>query len=151
MLHMAAAPQLVSIGYEGRTSDELISALVDAEVDVVIDVRLNAISRKPGLSKSRLSASLRQVGIEYVHLRALGNPRDNREPFWSGRIADGVRRFRLFLSEPGPAAELTLLVELAESRRVAVLCFERDHDRCHRQVVTDAVAARTSGATIAYA
>ena len=151
MLHMATSPELVSIGYEGRTSQELIGALVDAGVDVVIDVRLNAISRKPGLSKSKLSAALNEAGIEYVHLRGLGNPKENREPFWAGRIAEGVRRFRQLLTEPGPAAALTVLVELVETRRVAILCFEREHDRCHRQVLTEAVVARTSGATVAYA
>lgn len=151
MVHMATLPNLVSIGYEGRTSDELVKALVDAGVEVVIDVRLNPISRKPGLSKSKLSTALNEAGIEYVHLRGLGNPKENREPFWTGRVADGVRRFRQLLTEPGPEAALTVLVELAETRRVAVLCFEREHDRCHRQVVTEAVVARTSGATVVYA
>jgi uncharacterized protein (DUF488 family) len=39
-------------------------------------------------------------------------------------------------------AALAELVELARGGRVAVLCFERDHERCHRQVVTEEVTRR---------
>lgn len=142
---------LVSVGYEGRTADDLVVLMVESGVDVVADVRLNAISRKPGLSKRRLAELLAEAGVEYVHLKALGNPKDNREPFWTGRVAEGVQRFRDLLAAPGPAASLDELVELAATQRVAVLCFERDHDRCHRQVVTDAVADRFAGTEVVLA
>ena len=148
---VSTRPGLVSVGYEGRSASDLVALLVDAGVDVVVDVRLNAISRKPGLSKSRLSESLAQAGLGYVHLRALGNPKENREPFWTGRIAEGVRRFRDLLAAPEPAASIDELVGLASTRRVAVLCFERDHEQCHRQVVTEVVANRTAGTEVVFA
>ena len=46
---------IVSVGYEGRSVDELVDALVDAGVSVLVDVRENAISRKRGLSKRALA------------------------------------------------------------------------------------------------
>lgn len=148
---MKHGPGLVSVGYEGRSAEDLILALLDSGVEVVVDVRLNPTSRKPGLSKTRLSAALADAGVDYVHLRALGNPRDNRAPFWSNKVAVGVRRFQELLEAPEPAASLDELTALARERRVAVLCFERDHERCHRQVVTDAVAERCESTTVAYA
>lgn len=49
------APALFSVGYEGRSLDELVNELHEHRVTVLLDVRLNAISRKPGLSKTRLT------------------------------------------------------------------------------------------------
>lgn len=134
--------RLVSIGYEGRTVDELVRELVDRHVDVLVDVRLTPLSRKPGLSKSKLCAHLADVGIDYLHLKALGNPKHNREAFWTGRVADGCQLFDDLLRSPEPQAALETIARLTAKRVVAVLCFERDHERCHRQVVTSRVIER---------
>lgn len=69
--------RIVSIGYEGRTIESFVVELQRAGVQTVADVRLNAISRKAGFSKTRLRDALAAVGIDYVHLRSLGNPREN--------------------------------------------------------------------------
>jgi uncharacterized protein (DUF488 family) len=148
-------PRLVSIGYEGRTVEQLVEDLNRERVAVLVDVRLTPLSRKPGLSKRRLAATLADAGIEYVHLKALGNPRHNREPFWQGRVPDGCRFFNELLESPEPQSALTTIAELAADQTVAVLCFERDHDRCHRQVVTsrviDLLPNRAAGDEIVYA
>ncbi|MCQ4045892.1 DUF488 family protein [Streptantibioticus rubrisoli] len=135
-------PGLWSTGYEGRTIESFVAALVEAEVQAVVDVRLTPISRKPGFSKTRLSVALADVGIAYRHLRELGNPKDNRAPFWEGRLAEGRSGFRRVLQSAEANTQLDELVELAQRSRVAVLCFEQDEDRCHRQVVLEAVRER---------
>jgi uncharacterized protein (DUF488 family) len=138
------SPGLVSVGYEGRTVDELIAALLFEGVEIVADVRLTPLSRKAGLSKTGLTAHLNGVGIGYVHFRGLGNPKDNRAPFRDGRVDAGVARFRELLMAADPIADLDRLTALAESSRVAVLCFERAHAQCHRQVVADEVVRRSA-------
>ena len=65
----------MSIGYEGKTVDDLVAQLLEQGVPVLVDVRLTPPSRKPGLSKTKLSEALAAVGIGYVHHRALGNPK----------------------------------------------------------------------------
>src|SRR5882724_6413083 len=82
---------LVSIGYEGKTVGDLVAKLLQQDVHVLVDVRLTPLSRKPGLSKAKLSEALAAVGIRYVHLRALGNPRDNRAGFRAGERQSHVR------------------------------------------------------------
>lgn len=134
-----ASPCLVWIGYEGRSVDELVEHLVRQRVDVLVDVRLTPLSRKPGLSKRKLAEHLADVGIEYLHLKALGNPKANREPFWDGRVAEGCRAFDKLLRSPEPQSALAAVADLAAKRTVALLCFEREHDRCHRQVITSRV------------
>jgi uncharacterized protein (DUF488 family) len=133
---------IVSIGYEGRTQQDLLDVLTSLGATVVVDVRLNPISRKPGLSKRRLVEALSEVGIEYRHLKALGNPRTNRRPFHEGRVAAGCREFRKLLAAPEAESALQQIVDESRKTMVAVLCYEKSHEQCHRQVVVDEVAGR---------
>lgn len=133
---------LVSIGYEGRTAKGFADELALAGVTVLADVRLTPLSRKPGFSKTALAALLAERGIRYVHLRALGNPRDNREPFHAGRVVEGRARFRELIDEPAGDCALETLAELARTEWVAVLCFEAEVDRCHRHVVLEETMRR---------
>src|SRR4051794_20207544 len=66
--------RIFTIGYEGTTIGEFIAALEAAGVERVIDVRALPLSRRPGFSKSPLRAALEEMGIEYLHLKALGTP-----------------------------------------------------------------------------
>ncbi|WP_406839239.1 DUF488 family protein [Streptomyces sp. AHU1] len=140
----AADPGLWSAGYEGRDIDSFVAALLSAQISMVADVRLTPISRKPGFSKTRLGHALDEAGISYTHLRALGNPKDNRAPFREGRISEGRARFRSLLRSDAAQADLAELAGHAAQARVAVLCFEKDEQRCHRHVVLESLSKRTS-------
>ena len=120
---------IVSVGYQGRSVDELIDVLRQGEVEVLVDVRLNPISRKPGFSKNPLSRALAEAGIGYRHERELGNPRENRDPFHR-------ERYEALLREVGLAVYAELM-ELARSVRIALLCYERLHRECHRSSILD--------------
>lgn len=134
---------IVSVGYEGRTIDEFVAELAHAGVQTVADVRLNAISRKAGFSKTRLRAALEAAGITYRHMRSLGNAKDNRLPFWEGRVDEGQRIFRESLKSPEAESSLEELSSLARDQVVAVLCFETDVEKCHRKVIIDEVVGAT--------
>lgn len=129
---------LCTVGYERRTVDELITALTRAAVEVLVDVRLTPLSRKPGLSKNRIATRLYAAGIDYLHLPQLGNPRDNRDGFRRGDDA-AVAKYRDVLRTPEGQAALDQLLRLATHRRVAVMCFEREAADCHRSMVADAL------------
>lgn len=129
--------KVVSIGYEQRDLAELIELLRSVDVDVLVDVRLNAISRKPGFSKSALGAGLEQAGISYRHKRTLGNPKENRAALRRGD-PEARNTFLSHLREDG-AADLEAIRELAERSTIALLCYERDHGSCHRASIIDEV------------
>jgi Protein of unknown function, DUF488 len=133
---------LVSIGYEGRTAAELLRELSARRVRTLVDVRLTPLSRKPGLSKTKLAGSADAAGINYVHLPALGNPKDNRSAFWNGDLETGCVVFEARMASPAAIAALDQLEALARDCLTAVLCFEQDHQRCHRQVVLRIVQDR---------
>ena len=58
---------MIGLGYEGLSIDEFCSQVLTQGVSVVVDVRLNALSRKPGFSKNGLRAALAQAGVDYLH------------------------------------------------------------------------------------
>ena len=130
---------VVTIGYEGRQLDEFIAELVDRRVEVVFDVRENAISRKPGFSKRRLGEALAVAGIEYRHLSSLGNPRSNRDAFRAGEPA--ARDVFLRHLDDGGRGQPRRGCGAARSRTVALMCFERDHATCHRSCIADRLVA----------
>lgn len=127
---------LVSIGYQGRDVQALIADLKAYCVQVLVDVRLTPISRKKGLSKTALRHALEAAGIAYVHHRELGNPRDNREEFRKGS-PESRERFRSLLRSGEAEVALRHVSELLDGGTVALLCFERDHEQCHREIVAD--------------
>lgn len=135
---------IVSIGYQGRNVDDFVTDLQRAGVRTVADVRLNAVSRKAGFSKTRLREALAAGGIDYRHMRSLGNAKENRQPFWDGRVDEGQRVFREALQAPDAEACLAELSRLARHQVVAVLCFETDPETCHRKVIIDHVVGATA-------
>lgn len=142
MASMREQVWIMGHGYEGRTIDEYIGDLHAWDVDVVVDVRLNAISRKKGFSKTALRAALADAGICYEHRPELGNPKDNRAGFWEPGTAghrDAVSRFAASLTGAPSVATLGELAAMATEQRVVLLCFEADEQCCHRRVVLDRV------------
>lgn len=136
---------VIGIGYEGLDQDGLISRLRLRDVAIVVDVRLNPISRKRGLSKTALGERLAGEGISYEHLPSLGNPRDNREGFAETDSDEGREardKFDELLETDRARGSLDRVLELAEVGTVALLCFEEDESRCHRELVLAALRAR---------
>lgn len=129
-----------SVGYEGRDIDSFLASITKDRVDLVADVRLTPVSRKKGFSKSRLQGALAEVGVEYVHLPALGNAKEDRPLFAGSELEVGRARFRAGLRRPEARSDLAALAQLTSTNRVALLCFEQDERRCHRSVVAEELA-----------
>lgn len=129
----------ISVGYEGWNINEFVDDLRTQNVAVVADVRLNAVSRRHGFSKTALREALEAVGIGYVHLRGLGNPPDNRAGFHADDPEPARARFGERLRSMEARTGLRELAALGGTGVVAVLCVEQDPAHCHRTVVIDAV------------
>jgi uncharacterized protein (DUF488 family) len=132
--------RIFTIGYEGTTVGEFLSALQGAGVERVIDVRAVPNSRRPGFSKTPLRNALAEVGIDYVHLRALGTPADGRAAARAGKKAELERIYAGQLELPEAMAESAQMIDLAAERPSALLCFERDPAGCHRTLLLRWVA-----------
>jgi uncharacterized protein (DUF488 family) len=133
--------KIFTIGYEGATQAEVIARLKTAGVQLLVDVRAVASSRRAGFSKTVLGESLEAEGIDYDHLRALGTPKAGRDAARKGRVPEMRAIFADHLAEPQARLEMERLRELAGGRKVALLCFEADHAGCHRAVLAERLAA----------
>jgi uncharacterized protein (DUF488 family) len=132
--------RVTGIGYEGHTQADLIAALRAAGIATVADVRLNPVSRKPGLSKRGLAAALDEAGIAYLHLPALGNPRDARAAFHGSASRLPAARAHYAARLTTPEAQAALAEIRAAASPVALLCLEADESRCHRHVILEHLA-----------
>ena len=137
-------PDLATIGYEGTTIDAVVTALKDARVGLLIDVRAVPQSRKPGFSKRQLAAALDEAGIGYVHLQALGTPKPGRDAVRAGHPERMELIFREHMTSDRSQAELAQAKQLAHERPSCLLCFERDHNTCHRRLVAEMITAETA-------
>lgn len=132
---------LATIGYEAASVPRFLGALRDAGIELLVDVRAVASSRRPGFAKSRLAANLQEVGIDYLHLRRLGTPSDGRAAARAGRHDEMREIFLEHLATPEAQDELETLEGLVSGgRRVCILCFEADPAHCHRAIVADALS-----------
>ena len=134
---------LFTIGYEGKTPDEFLSQLREAGVELVIDVRAVASSRRPGFSKTALANSVREQGVDYVHFRSLGTPAAGREAARKGRTAEMRNIYAGQLETPEAELALEQALEAASERRAALLCYEADAAGCHRTMLAERMIART--------
>lgn len=136
-------PEIFTIGYEGSDPDRFLTALADAGVAAVADVRAVALSRKRGFSKSALRESLEANGLAYRHFIALGTPKAGRE---AARAGDAATMRRIYceevLASPPALDALEDLAALAAERPVCLLCFERDPALCHRRLLAERLAPR---------
>lgn len=127
--------ELFTIGYQGRTADELLESLHDAGVTMLVDVRQNPISRIRGFSKSMLMSKSHDHGVAYVHERRLGNPKEFRQPGLS--TAEALQRFEAWMNGRWESALEMVNQEIASGNRVCLLCMEHDANQCHRSVVAN--------------
>jgi len=132
--------KLRTIGYEAATQAAVIACLAAAGVEVLIDVRAVASSRRAGFSKTLLAASLAEVGIDYVHLRALGTPKAGRQAVRAGRFAEMERIYEAHLAAPEAQLQLAEALAIARERSAALLCYEADAAHCHRRIVAGRLA-----------
>jgi uncharacterized protein (DUF488 family) len=136
-------PDLATIGYEGCTIGTVVDALREAGTKLLIDVRAVPQSRKPGFSKRQLAAALDAAGIAYVHLQGLGTPKPGRDAVRAGHPERMETIFREHMTSDRAQAELAQAKELARERPACLLCFERNHQMCHRRLVAEMIVAET--------
>jgi uncharacterized protein (DUF488 family) len=132
--------RIFTIGYEATTMAEFLAALKAAGVERVIDVRALPLSRRPGFSKTPLKNALAEVGIDYVHLKALGTPADGRAAARAGKQSELERIYAAQLGLPEAMVQAEQMRELASEKPSALLCYEREPAQCHRSLLLDAVA-----------
>ena len=136
-------PALFTIGYEWVKPAAVLGELKRAKIELLIDTRAVAASRRPGFSKRQLAAALDEENIAYVHLQKLGTPAEGRAAARSGDADTLWRIYDKHIKGTDAQNELRELVALIKSgKRTALLCFCRDPKNCHRSRIVANVKKR---------
>jgi uncharacterized protein (DUF488 family) len=145
---MAKSKKLFTIGYEQTPPTAVLNELEQAGVKLLVDVRAVTSSRRPGFSKNQLAAALDERDISYIHLRALGTPKEGRLAARSGDIKTLAKIYNAHLKKPEAREEMDELAALTlKAGPVCLLCYERDHTNCHRTFIAEIIEKR-DGVTI---
>jgi uncharacterized protein (DUF488 family) len=140
---MAKAKKLFTIGYEQTPAKAVLDELQRAGVKLLVDVRAIASSRRPGFSKTQLAAGLDARGISYIHLRGLGTPKDGRLAARNGDMKALSKIYHAHLKTPQARGEMDELAALVmKAGPVCILCYERDHNVCHRKFIAEIIEDR---------
>lgn len=126
---------LFTIGYEGADLPAFLSTLEEAGVRNVADIRDVPVSRKKGFSKNKLAAALDEIGISYLHLKQLGDPKEGREAMRRGDREAFLAVFHEHIDCDGARLALSQLAEEVAKSETVLLCYERDPKHCHRTIV----------------
>lgn len=133
----ATLKPIFTIGYEKTDIDSFIARLSAANIDMLVDVRELPLSRKVGFSKNGLAAALNAVGIKYMHVRALGDPKPGREAARAGNHDLFVEIYTEHIEGRNAQSALSDLAKSIDNKRICLACFERNHERCHRKIVAE--------------
>jgi uncharacterized protein (DUF488 family) len=105
-------------------------------------------SRRPGFSKNQLAAALDERGIGYIHMKGLGTPKEGRLAARSGDMKTLERIYAKHLKTAQAREELDELSSLVKKAGpVCILCYERDHQHCHRKWIAEIMHDRAGTKT----
>jgi uncharacterized protein (DUF488 family) len=134
---------LYTIGYEQAKPAAVLDQLKRAKVQLLVDTRAVAASRRPGFSKRQLAAALDEADIAYIHLQKLGTPSEGRTAARSGDIDALWRIYDKHIKTKDAQDALDELIALIKSgKRIALLCYCRDPKTCHRSRIVANVKKR---------
>jgi len=128
---------LFTIGYEGRSIEHFINILIRNNIRVLCDVRNTPFSHKFGFSKKILYHITKEVNIQYSHFPELGIESAKRQTLYD--ISDYEQLFNEYAKRVVTQTEhLDQLQSLIDShRRIALMCFEHEPEKCHRHKIRD--------------
>ncbi|MBW1766861.1 MAG: DUF488 domain-containing protein [Deltaproteobacteria bacterium] len=131
--------ELFTIGYEGLDQKQFLSWLRNHNISVVADVRYFPLSRKKGFSKSGLSTLLGEYRIDYMNFRDLGAPKELRTFLAETKdYSTFFRRYKKVISKN--TADIDGILSMVNNgEKVALLCYEKDPETCHRKIVANEV------------
>jgi uncharacterized protein (DUF488 family) len=127
-------PLIYTIGHSDHTTGEFIELLQRHGIDVVVDVRSQPYSRwTPQFNREILAHQLQDTGIAYQFMgAALGGLPSDPNLYDSGEDCPDYERIE---QTSGYQAGIDQLLELARTRRTAVVCSEGNHLDCHRHLL----------------
>ena len=125
--------EIYTIGHSNHTSDVFVHLLKHHEIQLLVDVRSNPVSRFAAFAnKKTLPGLLEREGIRHMFMSDSlgGKPTDP-----SLQDCDGKPDYVKMRPTDAFQEGISRLIELAKDARVALMCAEEDPTRCHRRLL----------------
>ena len=139
---------IFTVGHGTRTSEELVEALRDGGVELLVDVRRYPGSRRnPHFSREALQKWLPQHGIEYDWRgETLGGRREHENPNTRHPSLrhKAFRGYADYMDTPEFRDAIRELEKEAGDTTLAIMCAETLWWKCHRRMISDALHAQGS-------
>lgn len=131
---MSEAPLIYTVGHSDHDLAAFIALLRRHGITLVVDVRSQPYSRwTPQFNRETLARDLDDAGIAYQFMGdALGGRPADPDLYDPGQERPDYQRVE---QTDVYQAGIDRLLELARTERVAVMCSEGDHRRCHRHLL----------------
>lgn len=137
------ARKFYTIGYQGINLPAFIDTLRNNHISILCDVRKNAFSMKRGFSKKWLSAACVEAGITYEHYPELGIDSKKRKNLTTpGDFKALFADYRESVI-PQTYGSQDMLLEKIATTNIALICFEKDPEQCHRTILADELKKRS--------
>ena len=121
---------IYTIGHSNHTWEDFSRLLLDNDIELLVDVRSNPVSRFAPFANHRvLPDLLESVGIDYELMGGTLGGKPKNPGMYDSRGKPDYRKMRS-LDEFQDAVEQ--LAGMASRRRTVVLCSEEDPSQCHR-------------------
>lgn len=135
---------LYTIGHSNRSLEDFLALLTQYGIQRLVDVRLLPGSKKyPHFNQETLEAALKDKGVDYVHMKALGGRRtpvkDSINMAWQNKA---FRGYADYMQTGEFSATIGELVHLSQEKTTTVMCSEAVPWRCHRALIGDAMLVR---------
>lgn len=137
---------IFTIGHSTRTIPEFAALLLEARVDLLVDVRSFPRSRtNPQFNLDVLPDALAQYQIGHLHIGALGGKRGKTKSvgpspndLWQNA---SFRNYADYAMTEAFREGLKALKAAAREHRAAIMCAEAVWWRCHRRIIADFLLA----------
>lgn len=133
---------IYTIGYEGVKIEPFTDNLQKNKIQVLLDIRESTKSmQKPEFSEDFLRKSLNNVKIKYLTRKDLGAPYVIRESYIKGGLSQKCfeQWYKWNVTER-EGDKLPALIEMIKSQgKTALMCYERDVNSCHRNILANLI------------
>ncbi len=135
---------IFTVGHSTHSLEEFVDMLKAHSIAQLVDVRTIPKSRRvPQFNAESLAAALPKLGIEYVHLKTLGGLRHaKKDSVNTGWRNASFRGYADYMGTDEFRQGIERLLELARTKRTAIMCAEAVPWRCHRSLIGDALLVR---------
>lgn len=135
-----APTTIFTLGHSDRSLAQLLAVLGEANVATLVDVRAWPRSQRyPHFDSDRLRDALDENGVAYHWAgRHLGGKREPRPRSQHTALADdGLRGYADHVESDAFQRAVVQLMRLAGHGTIALMCAERQPERCHRALLSD--------------